>query len=218
MDGEWMDVSVPLHTGMVHWPDNPPVVIDYQLDMARGDDCTVSRLSFGAHTGTHIDAPAHFIAGGMGIDHMPLTATMGRARVVAIEHPIAITVEELRRHAVMPGERLLFKTRNSPRCWQADDFVEDFVYIAQDAARYLAERKVLSVGVDYLSVGGFLRDGPETHRALLEAGIWIIEGLNLSGVEPGDYELICLPLRLQDADGAPARAILRRIDDGSRAG
>lgn len=218
MNGEWMDVSVPLRTGMVHWPDDPPVVIDHQLDMARGDVCTVSRLSLGAHTGTHMDAPAHYIPGGRGLDQMPLAATTGRARVVAIQDPAAITAEELRRHAVAPGERLLFKTRNSERCWQTDDFVEDFVYIAQDAARYLAERKVQTVGVDYLSVGGFLRDGPETHRALLEAGIWIIEGLNLSGVEPGDYELMCLPLRLEGADGAPARAILRRIDDVSRAG
>ncbi len=216
MKSDWMDVSVPLRTGMVHWPDNPPVVIDHQLDMARGDVCTVSRLSFGAHTGTHMDAPAHFISGGKGIDEMPLTACMGRARVVAIQDPTAITAEELRGHAVMPGERLLFKTRNSACCWQTNDFVENFVYIAQDAARYLAEREVQTVGVDYLSVGGFFRDGPETHRALLEAGIWIIEGLNLSGVEPGDYELICLPLHIVGADGAPARALLRRADTTGR--
>lgn len=210
MSGEWIDVSVPLYTGMAHWPDNPPVVIDRQLDMARGDVCTVSRLSFGAHTGTHMDAPAHFIPGGSGIDEMPLAAGVGPARVVAIRDAAAITAEELRQHAIQPGERLLFKTRNSERCWRTDEFIEDFVYIAQDAARYLAERQVQTVGVDYLSVGGFFRDGPETHGALLGAGIWIIEGLNLFGVEPGDYDLLCLPLRLQGADGAPARAVIRR--------
>ncbi len=93
-----------------------------------------------------------------------------------------------------------------------DDFVEDFVYISQDAARYLAAQQVQTVGIDYLSVGGFFKDGVETHHALLEAGIWLIEGLNLSEVVPGIYELICLPLKIEDADGAPARAILRLVE------
>jgi len=104
---------------------------------------------------------------------------------------------------------VLFKTRNSTRCWQSDSFVEDFVYISQEAARYLAESAVQTVGVDYLSVSGFRKDGVETHRALLEAGIWIIEGLNLSQVQSGRYDLICLPIKMVDGDGAPARAVLR---------
>ena len=100
----------------------------------------------------------------------------------------------------------------SVRCWQTDDFVEDFVYISQEAARYLAVQQVQTVGVDYLSVGGFFKDGVETHHALLEAGIWIIEGLNLSNVEPGIYELVCLPLKMKGSDGAPSRAILRFVE------
>ena len=145
------------------------------------------------------------------MERMPLDATIGRARVIEIQDPESIKREELIPHEIGSGERVLFKTRNSPRCWQTDDFVEDFVYVSQDAARYLAEVGVRTVGVDYLSVGGFYKDGPETHHALLGAGVWVIEGLNLSEIEPGEYELICLPIKVQEGDGAPARAILREI-------
>lgn len=212
MSAEWIDVSVPLRSGMVHWPDNPPVVIERALDIERGDAANVSRLSLGAHTGTHMDAPIHFLPGGKGIDTMPLTATIGRVRVIGIRDPESIKPEELGPYQLQRGERVLFKTRNSARCWRTDTFVKDFVYISQEAARYLATQQVRTVGVDYLSVGGFFKDGAETHKALLEAGIWIIEGLNLLNVEPGGYELICLPLKIEGCDGAPARAILRAIE------
>jgi arylformamidase len=121
----------------------------------------------------------------------------------------SIKAEELRPHKIKPGERILFKTRNSRTSWNSDLFDEDFVYISQEAARYLARCRIRSVGVDYLSVGGFKRDAVETHRALLGAGIWIIEGLNLTRVKPGRYDLICLPVKVRNSDGAPARAILR---------
>lgn len=212
MTEDWIDVSAPLRTGMVHWPDNPPVSIERMLDIERGDVANVSKLSMGAHTGTHMDAPLHFFRMGKGIDTMPLTATIGRARVLEIRDPESIKPEELSPHRIQRGERVLFKTRNSARCWQTDDFVEDFVYISQEAARYLAAQQVQTVGVDYLSVGGFFKDGVETHYALLEAGIWIIEGLNLSNVVPGIYELICLPLKIEGSDGAPSRAILRFVE------
>jgi arylformamidase len=211
MTQPWIDVSVPIHTGMVHWPDNPPVLIERVLDMARGDAANVSKLSLGVHTGTHMDAPIHFIAGGVGIDSVPLDALIGLARVIEIADSDSIKVEELEPYQPQSGERLLFKTRNSVRCWQTDDFVEDFVYLSQEAARYLAAQRVQTVGVDYLSVGGFFKDGPETHHALLSAGIWIIEGLNLAAIQPGMYELICLPLRIAGADGAPARAVVRPV-------
>ena len=208
----WIDVSVPLRTGMVHWPDNPPVSIERMLDIERGDVATVSKLSMGAHTGTHMDAPLHFFRAGKGIDSMPLSATIGRARVIEIGDPQSIKPEELRPYQIQRDERILFKTRNSARCWQTNDFVEDFVYLSQEAARYLAAQQVQTVGIDYLSVGGFFKDGVETHHALLEAGIWIIEGLNLSNVSPGIVELICLPLKIEGGDGAPARAILRLVE------
>lgn len=209
MTGDWIDVSVPLRTGMPHWPDNPPVLIERILDIDRGDTANVSKLSLGAHTGTHVDAPVHFFSGGSGIDAMPLTATIGLARVIEIHDPESIKPEELDPYQLQPGERVLFKTRNSTRCWQTDDFVKDFVYVSHEAAQYLAAQHVQTLGVDYLSVGGFFKDGVETHHALLAAGIWIIEGLNLSSIQPGTYELICLPLRIVGSDGAPARAILR---------
>jgi arylformamidase len=215
MTEDWIDVSVPLRTGMVHWPDDQPVSIERVQDIERGDVATVSRLSMGAHTGTHMDAPLHFFRTGKSIDTMPLTATLGRARVIEIRDPESIKPEELRSYQIQRGERVLFKTRNSARCWQTDDFVEDFVYISQEAARYLAAQRVQTVGVDYLSVGGFFTDGVETHHALLEAGIWIIEGLNLSSVAPGIYELVCLPLKIEGGDGAPARAILRLAESAA---
>jgi arylformamidase len=212
MTRSWIDVSVPLYTGMVHWPDNPPVQIERMLDMAHGDICNVSTLAMGSHTGTHMDGPRHFLQTGKGLDEMPFDATLGLARVIEIRDPESIKPGELHPLAIQQGERLLFKTQNSTRCWKADTFVEDFVYVSHEAADYLASLKVRTVGVDYLSVGGYTRDGLETHRALLEAGIWIIEGLDLSQVEPGIYELICLPLKIAQSDGAPARAIVRKAE------
>ena len=209
MAEDWIDISVPLYTGMVHWPDNPPVSIERMMDIDRGDTANVSKLSMGVHTGTHMDAPVHFFPGGKGIDTMPLAATIGLARVIEIHDPESIKPDELHMYQIKSGERILFKTRNSTRCWQSDDFVKDFVYISHEAAQYLAAQQVQTVGVDYLSVGGFFKDGVETHHALLSAGIWIIEGLNLSSVRAGTYELICLPLKIERSDGAPSRAVLR---------
>ena len=200
-----------LHSGMAHWPDNPPVRIERQLDIDRGDVANVSVLSMGSHTGTHMDAPLHFIADGRSLDEMAFEETIGPARVIEIFDEVAVTVAELADKDIQAGERVLFKTRNSHGAWNENSFVEDFVYISQEAARYLVERRVRTVGIDYLSVGGFKRDGEETHHALLGAGIWIIEGLNLAEVEPGDYELICLPLKVLGSDGAPARAIVRPL-------
>jgi arylformamidase len=209
---QWIDVSVLLRPGMVHWPGDPPVSIKRIADMGKGDEATVSHMSMTAHTGTHMDAPLHFLAESRGIDEMDPSATLGPARVIEIDDPVSIRAEELESHDISAGERLLFKTRNSSHVWTEDSFVEDFVYISTDAARYLAERGVLAVGVDYLSVGGFGRDDiGETHRLLLAGGVWIIEGLDLRSVEAGDYELVCLPLRIERSDGAPARAVLRPL-------
>ena len=206
----WRDVSVPVRDAMVHWPDDPPVEIGLSLSIAGGDPANVSRVSMSAHTGTHMDAPRHFIDDGAGIDAIPLDAVMGPARVIGIEDPTAVTAGELARHDLRPGERLLFRTRNSERRWWEEGFEPGFAHIDPGAARALADAGVRCVGVDYLSVGG-MTEGAETHLALLGAGIWIIEGLDLTRVEPGSYELICLPLRLVGADGAPARALLRPI-------
>jgi arylformamidase len=205
----WIDVSVSLRSGMVHWPDNPPVRIERALNIEHGDAANVSEISMGAHTGTHMDGPLHFVREGKGLDEMPLEATIGRARVIEVGDPESVKPDELDHHGLRRKERILLKTHNSTRHWSSEDFNEDFVYVSQEGARYLAECGIRTVGVDYLSVGGFRKDGVETHRALLEAGIWVIEGLNLSEVEPGEYELVCLPIKIERSDGAPARAILR---------
>jgi arylformamidase len=204
-----MDVSVPLRSGMVHWPGDPAVSIELVAAMARGDDADVTAIDMGAHTGTHVDAPSHFVAGGASLDDLDPDVVFGPARVIAIADPAAVTAAELERHDIQRGERLLFRTSNSERCWSTDEFVEDFVYVSEDAAALLATREVRLVGIDYLSVGGFHVDGAAIHRRLLGAGVWIIEGLDLRGVTPGRYELICLPLRLAGAEGGPARVMLR---------
>ena len=217
-EAAWIDVSVTVRHGMPHWPDNPPIVLERSMDIGRGDDCNLSHLAMGVHSGTHIDGPVHFVHQAAGVDEMPLTATMGAARVIEIAHPRQITAEELRGHKLRAGERVLFRTSNSARCWQAERFVEDFVYISEQAAVHLAETRVRAVGVDYLSVGGYRADGAKIHHILLTAGIWIIEGLDLSAVRAGRYEMICLPVKLHGSDGAPARAILRPITEGRHEG
>ncbi|MEI6669692.1 MAG: cyclase family protein [Acidobacteriota bacterium] len=209
MASKWMDVSVPLKTDMVHWPGDAAVRITQTKSLDRGDSATLSSVEMGSHSGTHMDAPAHFVRGGQTIDHLPLDAVIGRARVIAIRSSVCIGPKELAEHRIRRGERVLFRTRNSSRCWRDDSFVEDFVYISPDAARFLADRQVLLVGVDYLSVGAYKKDGRETHLALLGAGIWVIEGMNLSNVKPGPVDLICLPLKLLGAEGSPARVVVR---------
>ena len=206
---DWIDVSVTVRHGMPHWPDNPPIVLQRVLDTGRGGVCNVCHLAMGVHSGTHMDGPVHFIHGAAGLDEMPLNATMGEARVIEIEHPREITADEIGKHRLQAGERVLFRTSNSARCWHTDSFVEDFVGLSEQAAMYLAETGVQTVGIDYLSVGGYHADGARIHKILLQAGIWIIEGLDLSPVAGGRYEMICLPVKLHGSDGAPARAILR---------
>jgi arylformamidase len=210
MTSDWIDISLPLASGMVTWPGDPPVSIERFEEIDAGEAANVSRLEMGAHTGTHVDAPVHFVQGAPGIDSMPLSATIGPARVLDIADPVSVKPAELERHAVQPGERILLKTLNSDR-W-SNTFVEDFVYISQEGARHLVERGARTVGIDYLSVGGFHHDAVETHVALLEAGVWIIEGLDLSRVSPGRYALCCLPLRIIGGDGAPARAAVRPLE------
>ena len=186
----WIDISVPLRNAMVHWPSDPPVRIEHVTDIAHGDSHTLSEISMGSHTGTHMDAPLHFIRHGMGIDQMPVDTTVGRARVIEIQNTESIKPEELVSHRIRRGERILFKTRNSSRGWQTDTFIEDFVFISKEAARFLVNCKVSVVGVDYLSVGSYKLGGTEIHQTLLGGGVWIIEGLDLSGVSPGRYDLI----------------------------
>lgn len=205
---KWIDVTVGLKNGMAHWPGDPEVVIARSREIDGNSHSNLTHISMSAHTATHMDAPLHFIDGAKSIDAIPLDATIGPARVVGIRNRSVIDAPELCKHRIRKGERIIFKTRNSSRCWKTDEFVKDYVYIAPDAARLLAEKKVCCVGIDYLSVGPY-EGGAETHRILLSAGIWIIEGLNLSRVTPGRYDLVCLPLKIIGSDGAPCRVVVR---------
>lgn len=209
MTGRWIDVSVPLEGGMVTWPGDEEVRVERLQEVGRGDPCTLTRLVLGTHAGTHVDAPSHYLPGGVTLDAMPPEAMLGPARVIAIGNPVAVTPGELARHRIRRGERLLLRTRNSRRRWWESPFAEDYVFVSPAAARWLAERQVRCVGIDALSVGGFREGGRETHEALLGAGIWIIEGLALTAVRPGPVDLVCLPLRIPGAEGAPARAMVR---------
>lgn len=210
MNHQYWDISVPLRDSMAVWSGDPAPRVEQVAFMDKGDLCNVTRLNISAHTATHMDAPRHFLAAGDSIDQVPFQATIGPARVVSIQDPVAIRRSELAAIKPEPGERILFKTLNSTLAWASPSFFENFVYISADAAQYLVDCGVCCVGVDYLSIGGFFHDTVETHVILLGAGVGVIEGLNLSDVEPGEYELICLPLRIAGADGAPARAVLRR--------
>jgi arylformamidase len=204
------DVSLPISESLVVWPSDPPIRITQPYHLDRGDSATVTRLDMGAHTGTHVDAPAHFIPGGSGVDGIDLHVLVGPALVVHAPEADALSADVLAALQIPPGtERVLFRTRNSER-WArnfAREFAEDFVAIPDDGARWLVAHGARLVGIDYLSVGPFGATAP-THRTLLRAGVVPVEGLNLSGIAPGVYQLVCLPLRIVGADGAPARAIL----------
>lgn len=209
MKRPWFDVSVPLRDGMVHWPGDPECRIQRVNRMEDGAVCNLTHLTMSAHTGTHMDAPRHFIADGLTMEQMPFDAVIGRCRVFEFDSTDQITADDLRKLKFSPGQRVLFKTRNSTRSWAMPEFDKDFISIRQDAAQYLVDQKVMTVGVDYLSIGGYGKDVVETHQIMLGAGLWVIEGLNLAAIKPGYYNLICLPLKIEGADGAPCRVVLR---------
>ena len=211
------DISVPISPGETPvFPGDPGIEVGSFLSIERGDAANVTVLNFGAHTGTHVDAPAHFIEGAPGLPALPLEAFAGEARVVEIDTEARAVEEHHVNDEIIKGStRVLFKTRNSD-FWNEPRgrFREDFTYISPGAARALVARGVRLVGFDYLSVEEFGSEGFETHMTLLSNGVVIVEGLDLRAVSPGVYELFCLPLRIASGsgDGAPARAILRTLE------
>jgi arylformamidase len=203
------DISLSISESLITWPGDPGVKITQPRHLDKGDTATVTRLDMGAHTGTHVDAPAHFVPGGLGVDALDLNVLVGPVLVVQALEADALSADLLGGLAIPPGtERVLFQTRNSDRWARGErEFYKDFVAITEDGARWLVERGVRLVGVDYLSVGPFDEPVP-THQILLRAGVIAVEGLNLSGIAPGVYQLVCLPLKIAGSDGSPARAIL----------
>ena len=187
---------------------------EFLKDMRKGDALTLSKYSLGAHSGTHIDAPMHFVRDGAPIDKVPLEPLIGPARVIDISDDVqAINAIELNRHHWRGTPRVIFRTRSSLRGWmKSSTFHRDFAYIAPDAAQLLADAGVQLVGIDYISAEQFGAPAPMTHRILLGNGIPIVEGLALEGIRPGDYDLIVLPMKVAGHEGAPARAVLRKRD------
>lgn len=206
-----IDISVPLHEYTPVWPGSPRVILHWTKRLDAGDECNNTRLECDTHVGTHVDAPLHYLEHGTSVEDLSLEVLVGPAMVAYLPGIGSVRASALDNLALTSKtKRLLLRTRNS-ELWQTGEteFKKDYVSLTAEAAQWVASKGIRLVGVDYLSVGGF-GGGVITHKILLDAGVVIVEGLNLYDVEPGEYQLICLPLKLIGAEGAPARAVLVR--------
>ena len=209
----WIDATATLDPATTPvYEGDASMRFDFLKDMRKGDVVTLSVYSLGAHSGTHVDAPMHFVREGASIDRVPLAPFIGPARVIDIADSVqAIDALELGRHPWKGAERVIFRTRSSGRGWmKSATFHRDFAYIAPDAAQLLADAGVKLVGIDYISAEQFGAPAPMTHRILLGRGVPIVEGLALDDVSAGDYDAIILPMKVAGHEGAPARAVLRK--------
>jgi arylformamidase len=202
------DISVPIRSGGLVYPGNPEIDISLQQAVAKGAGANVSAIRFGSHTGTHADAARHFFDDGQTVDKIPLERLIGPALLVSFADDVrSVGAAELRAHDIKGQTRILLRSRNSAFLSQKQ-FVKDYTYLAPDGAQYLVDQGVELVGIDYLSIEQFHSGHHLTHRTLLERSVVIVEGLDLSVPSPGEYQFICLPLRIEGCDGAPARAVL----------
>jgi len=204
------DVSLTIEPAMVVWPGDPPVAVENASAIAEGGSSNLSLFKMGSHTGTHVDAPRHFIDGAAGVDAISPAVLTGPARLFQLSQVKRIDRSVLEGLDLEGVSRLLLGTGNSALLGKRP-LSMDYAYVTGDAARYLVERGVKLVGIDYLSIEEHGTAGHPVHHALLGAGIVIVEGLDLAGVPAGDYDLLCLPLKMKDADGAPARVLLREV-------
>jgi arylformamidase len=221
---KYYDVTLPLNDdirvlpelkpapGQPPSPVNPPSKVYRFFDVNKGDPVTMAKLDLISHDGTHIDAPLHFIPGGSTIDKMPVEATNGPCRVIEIKDDKDITVKELEPYKIKEGERIIFKTKNSPHVYDVRQYTGNWVALTPESADYLVAKKIRIVGLDYLTIAH--QDPPESinlvHRALLSHGIYILEAVNLDGVPAGNYEMMCLTIRIENGDAAPCRVILKK--------
>ena len=202
------DISVPVRSGGLVYPGNPEISIELQQAIAKGAGANVSHISFGSHTGTHVDAAKHFFDDGRTVDEIPLDRLVGPAVLIAMPDDLmSVSAADLEKHNLTGQKRVLIRTRNSGFLLESE-FKRDYTFLAPDGAEYLVSIGVELVGVDYLSIEQFHSGHHRTHRTLLEKEVVIVEGLSLAGPPPGEYDFTCLPLRLEGLDGAPARAIL----------
>jgi arylformamidase len=204
-----IDVSVPLDASLPTYPGNTPFSLEAIKRLARGESSNVSTVHMSAHTGTHVDAPRHFFDGAAGIDMLPLEMLIGRVRLIEVRARKGIGPDELADIDLSEDVRVLIKTPNS-RLWGSPEFNPDYVGVTEAGAKHLVGHGIKVLGVDYLSVEQFKQPGAPAHHVLLGGGTIVIEGLNLRDVEPGVYEMFCLPLRIVGAEGAPARVVLRQ--------
>jgi arylformamidase len=210
----WYDLSIPLKQGMPYLVIDPvPPKIYRYSDVALGSKVTMSMLEIISHTGTHIDSPLHFIPNGSSISDMDVTATVGPCRVIEIEDKKTIKVAELEKYKVKKGERLLFKTINSPTWYTSEKFFEDYVYLDGEAAEYLGKIGIRVFGLDATTIGYYKDEANinRVHMALLSNGCYILEGLAMGGVPAGEYDLLCLPLLMYNGDAGPSRVLLRPL-------
>ena len=202
------DISVPIRTGGLVYPGNPEIDVSLQQAVAKGAGANVSFVRFGSHTGTHADAARHFFDDGQTVDQIPLDRLIGPALLLGFPDDLrAVGADDLKKHDLKGQTRILLRTRNSALLAQRE-FAKEYTYLAPDGAQYLVDNGVELVGIDYLSIEQFHSGHHKTHRTLLEKSVVILEGLDLSVPAPGQYQLICLPLRIEGCDGAPARAVL----------
>ncbi len=209
----WIDISLPIYAGMIGGPKDPRVEFKLLRDPAKGDPVTMSQVTMSCHSGTHIDAPLHFFPGSAGVDELPLDTFIGPAQVIEIKDPDAVKSAELKDYDIRPGDRLLFKTKNSSWVFDGEFFPTPYISITIEAAQFLVGKKIKMVGIDYITVGGSeSREANMTvHKIFLDAGIAIMEEVNLKGVKPGRYELNAVPLRFRKGDAAPCRALIRPV-------
>jgi arylformamidase len=211
---KYIDISLAISEDSICWPGSPKPRFERRLEIEHGDIATDSNVFFNVHTGTHVDAPSHFVLKGKTVDLLSLDTLIGPAQVVHIPPDVTVvTASELAKMNLADNiYRLLLRTSNSDY-WVNDynSFQKDFVALSPDAAEWIVEKGIRLIGIDYLSIQRY-EDGPETHQILLEAGVVIVEGLNLHSIKSGIFELICLPIKLKGLEGAPARVILRDCD------
>src|SRR5262249_54957609 len=205
------DISVPISPSIPTYPGDPGLRLEERMHISQGDLVNLLHISMGVHTATHMDAPHHILNNGVTMDQVPLDMCIGPARVLAFPDTVRrIDRQALSRMDLQGVTRVLLKTTNSAR-WGSPHFDEQFVALTADGAQHLVDHGIGFVGIDYLSVDAFGSQDLPAHHVLLNRRVVILEGVNLSGVEPGDYELICLPLSIKGSDGAPARAVLRTL-------
>ncbi|WP_116108208.1 cyclase family protein [Lewinella sp. IMCC34191] len=212
----WTDVTYPIFENMTGWPGQPKTDLETLSCIHCGDSAMVSVLHMSLHSGTHMDAPSHFLAQGVDISQAPFEVGMGPVRIANVTPRAEVTPEDLiayeeRTRPLEKGERLILRTPNSDKAnWLQQPFDKEYHAIGPAAAHWISDKRLRLIGVDYLSVGPFHEGNPQTHRALLGAKVWIIEGVDLRRVKEGDYEMICLPLKISGGDASPIRILIKQ--------